>query len=183
MEFKDTETYKNLKFALSCEAEAIVRYQIYAASARKQGQESAALLFEKMARNELEHAKVWFKELYPENTARNIEESVKEVATLENHEWKELYPSFSDIARKEGLKNIADMFTRISAIECEHERRFIEFHLSLLNEKEENLAKLENVAEEKEEKNITRYCMFCGYPSELELEICPVCGAKDSIRE
>ncbi len=173
---RETKTYKNLKQALANEAEAIVRYFIYAENARKQGNTEAALLFEKMAKNELEHAKVWYKKLHPEPPS--VEDSIAKVAKIENNEWKQVYPSFAETAEKEGLSDISDMFTRISAIENEHERRFIEMHLNLLDGKND-------CSQDSNASNSVnlKYCIFCGYPSETELEICPVCGAKDSIKE
>ena len=60
---KGTQTEKNLQAAFAGESQARNKYTYYASKARKDGFEQIADIFEETARNEKEHAKMWFKEL------------------------------------------------------------------------------------------------------------------------
>ena len=63
MDLKGTQTEKNLWIAFAGEAQAHTKYQYYASKAKKDGYEQIAAIFEETARNEKEHAKLWFKAL------------------------------------------------------------------------------------------------------------------------
>ena len=61
MELKGTKTEKNLQEAFAGESQARNKYTYFASKARKEGYEQIADIFEETARNEKEHAKLWFK--------------------------------------------------------------------------------------------------------------------------
>lgn len=168
MDFLNSNTRKHIKTALDVESIAIIRYFIYADMARKEGRVEIANLFEKMAKNEIEHAKVWFKHLYHVETdgKKHLEES----AHNENSEWKNMYPQFAKEAKAEGFLEIAALFERISSIECDHERRFLE----------QILMKETATKEHKQETAQKYFCIFCGFGAEEQLCICPFCEAENS---
>ncbi len=168
VEFKNTETYKNIKDSFLNEAKAIISYIIYADIAKEEGKENVAELFEKMAQNEIKHAKTWFKYIY--DTNKTTAENLVIAADTENSEWKTSYPEAAKKAQEEGFSEIASMFERIASIECDHERRFVEMLLSEGHDK-----KSETVLEEN-----THFCLFCGFPAASAMGVCPVCGASDA---
>ena len=61
---KGTKTEQNLKTAFAGESQAHTKYLYYASKAKKDGFEQIAGFFEETARNEKEHAKIWFKFLH-----------------------------------------------------------------------------------------------------------------------
>ena len=64
MELKGSKTEANLMAAFAGESQARTKYTYYASKARKEGYNQIADLFEETARNEMEHAKIWFKLLH-----------------------------------------------------------------------------------------------------------------------
>ena len=65
MNLKGTKTEKNLMAAFAGESQARNKYTYYAEKAKEQGFDQIAELFLETARNEQEHAKLWFKALQP----------------------------------------------------------------------------------------------------------------------
>ena len=63
MELKGSKTEKNLMDAFAGESQARNKYTYFASKARKEGYEQIAAIFEETAKNEEEHAKIWFKYL------------------------------------------------------------------------------------------------------------------------
>lgn len=163
------KTVDNVREAFQQECTSIIRYLIYADIAENDGETDAAELFRKMARNEMEHAKLWCKEL--EEFSKDTLTNLKISAGSENTEWKEIYPQNSRIAREEGFHEISVLFERISSIECDHERKFLEQVMVM-----ENGGK--DFVEDADAQQ--RYCLFCGYSTDQVLGICPVCGGVDS---
>ena len=168
MEIKGTKSEQNLKIAFAGESQARNKYTYYAMKARKQGYEETAQLFEKMADNEKEHAKIWFNFI---NGIRDTEYNLLDAAQGEHYEWTDMYEKFAEEARGEGLDMLADMFERVAGIEKDHERRFME-ELSKINKTE-----VKGI----EEKHAYR-CGYCGYTqiNGDKPTVCPVCGAMDS---
>ncbi len=82
-ELKDSKTWQNLQTAFAGESQAHTKYLYYASKARKEGYVQIGDLFEATAKNEKEHAKIWFKFLHggaiPETT-----ENLLDAATGEN---------------------------------------------------------------------------------------------------
>ena len=60
MEFKGSQTEKNILAAFAGESQARNRYTYFASAARKEGYEQIAALFLETAENEKEHAKLFF---------------------------------------------------------------------------------------------------------------------------
>ena len=78
MELKGSRTEANLMAAFAGESQARNKYTFYASKARKEGYEQIAAIFEETARNEKEHAELWFKALHDGGigtTLENLEDS------------------------------------------------------------------------------------------------------------
>ena len=173
---KGTETEKNLLKAFAGESQARNRY-VYAASvARKAGQNQIADVFEETARNEQEHAKVFFKFLeggpleitatYPAGVIGDTKANLEAAAAGEHEEWTELYPAFAEIAKKEGFPLVAAAFTMIARVEKEHEARYRKLCERLVAE-----------GLWKRDKPVRWKCDNCGYIHEgpEPPEKCPAC--------
>lgn len=161
---KGTRTEANLMAAFAGESQARNKYTYYASKAKKDGFEQISELFIETAKNEMEHAKIWFKLLHDgvADTATNL----KDAAAGENYEWTSMYAEFAKQAKEEGFDKIAYLFDAVSKIEKVHEERY----LALLKNIEENKVFV------KEEKVIWQ-CANCGHIHEgtSAPSICPVC--------
>jgi rubrerythrin len=123
MQLKGSQTEKNLMAAFAGESEAHTKYLFYASKARKDGYVQIGNLFEETAKNEKEHAKIWFKFLQGGDiptTDLNLEDAAKG----EGYEWTEMYPSFAKTAEEEGFNDIAFLFRKVAEIEKTHEARY-----------------------------------------------------------
>jgi rubrerythrin len=134
MDFKGSQTEKNLLAAFAGESQARTRYTFFASTAKKEGYEQIAAIFEETAANEKEHAKLFFKHLkggdveitasYPAGIIASTADNLKAAAEGEKLEWGTLYPNFAEIATKEGFTDIAKTFTMVAQVEVYHERRY-----------------------------------------------------------
>lgn len=166
MELKGSQTEQNLMSAFAGESQARNKYTYYAQKAREEGMEQIADIYEETARNEQEHAKLWFKALHGDNvpdTATNLEDA----AAGENYEWTDMYKGFAETAKAEGFNKIAFQMEQVAKIEKHHEERY--------------LALLKNVKEGKvfaKDEPTTWICDICGYRHEGSTApgACPVCG-------
>ena len=119
--YSGTKTEQNLRTAFSGESEARNKYTYFASTAKKEGYEQIAALFQKTADNEKEHAKMWFKELQGiGSTADNL----LSAAEGENYEWTDMYDSFAKTAEEEGFPELAQKFRLVGEIERHHEERY-----------------------------------------------------------
>ena len=173
MELKGSKTEANLMAAFAGESQARNKYDYYASKAKKDGYEQIAAIFEETARNEKEHAKLWFKELHG-GEVPSTEENLVDAANGENFEWTTMYKEFAETAREEGFNQIAKLFESVGAIEKEHEERY----LTLLKKVKDSLVF------ECEEETIW-VCRNCGhvYRGKKALEVCPVCKHPKSFME
>mgnify|MGYP002589961236 CR=1 FL=1 len=161
--YSGTKTEQNLRTAFSGESEARNKYTFFASTAKKEGYEQIAALFQKTADNEKEHAKMWFKELGGIGTTA---ENLKAAAAGENEEWTSMYKEMAITAREEGFDRIATLFEMVGAIEKEHEERY----LKLLGNVENDL--VFSAGEE-----TVWICRNCGHVeiAESAPAVCPVC--------
>ena len=176
MSFKGSETEKNLKSALAGESMARNKYTYYAMAAREQGFDAVADVFERLAMNEMHHAKLWFEYLNgkPKTTVTNLQEA----ATGEFDEWHSMYPKFAQKAREEGYEEIAKKFEGVAAIERDHELQFMKLFGELLAGK-----KVEESAKEELKTYQGHRCMFCGAVYENRPDVCGVCQAIGSFED
>ena len=126
MEFKDSQTWKNLETAFAGESQARVKYEYYASQAKKDGYEQIAAVFTETSANEKEHAKLWYKQLHGGKVGPTTE-NLKLAAEGENYEWTDMYAGFAKTAREEGYEELAKKFEGVAAIEKLHEERYLAF--------------------------------------------------------
>ena len=169
--YSGTKTEQNLRTAFSGESEARNKYTFFASTAKKEGYEQIAALFQKTADNEKEHAKMWFKELQGiGSTADNL----LSAAEGENYEWTDMYDGFAKTADEEGFHELAQRFRLVAAIEKHHEERY----RALLH----NVEMAEVFA--KSEVKVWE-CRNCGHivVGEKAPEVCPACNHPQSYFE
>ena len=166
MEFKGSQTEKNLLAAFAGESQARNKYTFYASKARKEGYNQIAAIFEESAANEKEHAEIWFKLLHDDAIGGTLE-NLKDAAEGENYEYTSMYPEFAQAAKEEGFTKIAALFEMVAKIEREHEQRY----LTLLNN-------LENGSIFQKASKVRWICSNCGHELDAEKapEVCPVCA-------
>jgi rubrerythrin len=134
MDFKGSQTEKNLLAAFAGESQARNRYTFFASIAKKEGFEQIGGIFEETAGNEKEHAELFFKHLkggmaeitasYPAGIMGSTVDNLKAAAAGEKLEWGTLYPNFGDIAQQEGFPEVASTFRMVAKVEAYHERRY-----------------------------------------------------------
>lgn len=164
-ELKGSQTEKNLMAAFAGESQAHTKYLYYASKAKKDGYVQIGSLFEETAKNEKEHAKIWFKLLHggmPTTT-----DNLKDAAAGENYEWTDMYAGFAETARQEGFNEIAALFEGVAAIEKEHEERYKKL-----------LANIEGGLVFSKDGDAVWQCSNCGHIviGKAAPEICPVCA-------
>lgn len=164
MDLKGTKTEANLQTAFAGESMARNKYTYYASQAKKDGYNQIADFFTETARNEEEHAKLWFKLL--NDGIPSTEVNLQDAADGENYEWTDMYAQFAKDAKEEGFTKIAALFNLVSKVEKGHEERY----LQLL----ENIKT--GVVFEREDK-VEWKCDNCGYihTGKKALELCPLC--------
>ena len=110
MSVKGTQTEKNLLQSFAGESQARNRYTFFAKQAKKDGYEQIAAIFEETARQEEEHAKMFFRALeggmveitasFPAGQILDTQSNLEAAANGENEEWTAMY---KEMARTYGL--------------------------------------------------------------------------------
>lgn len=162
-QYAGTKTEKNLMEAFSGESQARNKYTYFANIAQREGYDQISAIFLQTARNEQEHARIWYEEL---GNLGNTAENLLHAAEGENYEWTDMYDRFAKDAEEEGFPELAARFRRIGAIEKAHEQRY----LALLHN-----VKMQKVFEKSEETMWE--CRVCGHLviGKKAPEVCPVC--------
>lgn len=165
MDFKDSQTYKNLQDAFAGEAQAYTKYQYYSSQAKKDGYKQISELFDETAHNEKEHGKIWFKLLHNEKIPDTIENLIDGIKG-EHYEASEMYINFYNTAKEEGYNDIANLFLQVAKIEESHCKRY---EILLNNIRKNNVFYKDD--------DITWICGNCGYVhiGRSAPEQCPVC--------
>ncbi len=169
--YTGTKTEKNLMEAFAGESQARNKYTYFAEIAKREGYEQLAEIFLKTARNEQEHARIWFEEL---GNLGGTAENLLHAAEGENYEWTDMYDRFAKDAEAEGFTDLAARFRRVAAIEKAHEERY----RALLKNVE-----MQQVFEKSEE--IMWECRICGHLviGKKAPQVCPVCKYSQSYFE
>lgn len=182
MDFTKTQTYYNLARAFAGESQAGMRYQLIARAAMQQGYEALANTIRTLAKNETNHARVFFEALlqnagsqdniridagYPFH-AGTIEESLRFAAEDERSEHEVIYPQFAKIAKEEGFGQIATKFEQVAKVEVNHEIIFNYLYEAF---KDGTLYSAE--------RPMLWICGECGYmhTTKSAWNVCPLCGA------
>ena len=165
-ELKGTKTEANLMTAFSGESQATNKYSYYASKAKKDGYVQIANIFEETARNEREHAKLWFKLLHGGGVPDTMD-NLADAAAGENYEWTDMYATFAKEAREEGFNEIAFLFDGVAAIEKEHEARYRKL-----------LANIEGGLVFSRDGDMIWQCGNCGHihVGPKAPQVCPVCA-------
>jgi rubrerythrin len=184
MEFKGSQTEKNLLAAFAGESQARTRYTFFASAAKKEGFEQISAIFQETADNEKEHAQLFFNHLrggmaeikatYPAGITTTTAQNLLAAAEGEKLEWGTLYPNFAEVATKEGFKDVANTFRMVARVENYHERRYRKL-----------LANVEKGSVFKKESPVKWKCRNCGYVFEgaSAPDKCPVCNHPQSYYE
>ena len=178
MELKGSKTEKNLLTAFAGESQARNKYTYFASTAKKEGYEQIAAIFEETANNEKEHAKMWLKTLFGGDIKDSLKVDTKEALKLaaegENYEWTEMYADMAKDAKEEGFDHIAYLFEEVAKIEKTHEERY---------NKLLDAVKAEKVFQSETPKMwVCRNCGHVHYGAEAP-KVCPVCAHPQSYFE
>lgn len=181
VDFKQSETMKNLMRAFAGESQARNRYTFAAGQAKKQELHVIEQVFTFTADQEKEHAEVFYNQLkelsgeniqidggYPVDISQSIAELLRMAQHNEYEEHDDVYQNFARIAREEGFPQAASAFEMIARIEKIHGDRFGAF-AKLLENNELFVSKVE-----------TRWmCLHCGHTLDAKgaPQKCPVCGS------
>ncbi len=170
-QYVGTKTEKNLMEAFAGESQARNKYTYFANIAQREGYDQLSEIFLKTARNEQEHARIWYEEL---GNLGKTAENLLHAAEGENYEWTDMYDRFAKDAEEEGFKDLAERFRNVAAIEKAHEERY----RALLKNVE-----MQQVFEKGEE--IMWECRVCGHLviGKKAPEVCPVCKFAQSYFE
>lgn len=169
--YAGTKTEKNLAEAFAGESQARNKYTYFASIAQHEGYDQLCELFLKTARNEQEHARIWFEELgHLGKTTQNL----LAAAEGENYEWTDMYDRMAKDADEEGFPALAERFRKVGAIEKAHEERY----RALLKNVE-----MQQVFEKGEQTMWE--CRICGHlvMGTKAPEVCPVCKYAQSYFE
>ena len=163
-ELKGSKTEQNLMTAFAGESQAHTKYQYYASKAKKDGYVQMATIFEETAKNEKEHAKIWFKLLH-DGMPCTIE-NLKDAAAGENYEWTDMYDRMAKEADEEGFAEIAAAMRGVGAIEKHHEERYRKL-----------LKNIEDGVVFSRDGDCIWQCRNCGHivVGKQAPELCPVC--------
>ena len=182
MDFIKTQTFHNLARSFAGECQAGMRYQLTAKAALRQGYEVLADTVRTIAKNETNHAKVFFEALLQNAGSRDdvhidahypfhagtLEENLRFAMEDEASEAEELYPTFAKIAREEGFAQIALKFEQVAKVESHH-RVIFDYLAGALRDGSLYAA----------DRPMLWICSECGYmhTSKEAWSVCPLCGA------
>lgn len=168
MELKGTKTEKNLNEAFAGESMARNKYTYFAEIARKEGYNEIADVFLETARNEQEHAKVWFEALHGEEI-KTTEDALNAAAAGENYEWTEMYKGFSEDAKEEGFTRLAKLFELVGNVENRHDSRYRELAKEVSTE-----------TVYAKDADVLWICAKCGHihTGKKAPKMCPICHAE-----
>lgn len=179
MDFKTSETHKNLMRAFAGESQARNRYTFAASAAKKQQLYVIEAVFNFTANQEKEHAEIFFDHLknlaneeimidaaYPVETYDDIKEMLRNARDNEHKEYDQVYKTFAKTAEQEGFAGIAYSFNKIAKIEKIHSDRFSYF-LDLIEKDELFVSNAETGF----------MCLNCGHivTAKEAPQVCPVC--------
>jgi rubrerythrin len=173
MELKGTKTEKNLQDAFAGESQARNKYTYFAEVARENGMNQIADIFLETARNEQEHAKLWFQGLHG-GKLPELAECLTMAAEGEHYEWETMYSDMAKVASEEGFNKIATQMNFVSKVEKLHEERFLDL-----------LKQVEESSVYKKEEDTSWTCSICGYTmvGKKAPNKCPLCGYSQSYFE
>ena len=182
MNFKESQTLKNLTRAFAGECMDGAKYQYLADTAVQKQLSQVSTILKALATNEMAHAKVFYDYICEKG---NNEVEIVEVKStipmhcgdfnslfkiesdLEQRQADTVYPAFAKDAEKEGFKDIAKKFMQIAKIESCHSRVLAEVG-QMINNGSMYISDYVNLWK----------CMNCGHEDELKKawKTCPICS-------
>ncbi len=180
MDFRDSETRKNLMRAFAGESQARNRYTFAADAAKKKNLFVIERIFRFTAEQEKEHAEIFYQHLsslsgetihidggYPVDISDKVEDLLLYAQHNEYEEFTPVYSTFAQVAEQEGFAQVAYSFSQIAKIEKSHGDRF-GYYAKLL--KEGHLFADEEATE--------WMCLNCGHihSGKGAPTACPVCS-------
>lgn len=162
MDFKDSKTYQNLINAYYYELISSSQYDIFSIQAVQETYIEISRIYNTLAANELEHARIWLQRIN-NGTIPTTEEGLR--ISLSNSN-KEMYGEYSIVAREEGYDDLASLFNGVANISINHE--------VILNTQLTNIEMNKVFCKDTE---ILWICQSCGniMSGLCAPEICPVC--------
>ena len=181
MDFKQSETLKNLTRAFAGECIDGAKYQYVADTAANQKLSQVSTVLKALATNEMAHAKIFY-DLVNKNTNNEIDiVEVKATLPMKSGEFEQMfdikineedrqadtvYPAFAKVAEKEGYSEIAKIFLQIAKIESCHSAVLSEINQMIKNKSlyqanDNNLWKCTNCGHEDELKKAWKTCPLC----------------------
>ncbi len=168
-------TQQNLLKAFAGESQARNKYHMFAKTARKEGWEWVARIFEETADNERAHAEELFEQISgPVKTPTELSiepfkktlDNLKMAAEGEKYEWTSMYPDFEKMAIDEKEEKAAKLFGSLKLVEEKHEERYIII-----------ARKLDNKTLYDADAELEWKCVNCGfiYKGKQPPMSCPVC--------
>ena len=137
VDFKSSETLKNLMRAFAGESQARNRYTFAAGLCQQQKMQVLADVFTFTAGQEKEHAEIFYNHMkdlagetvhidggYPVDITNDILQLLHRAQHNEFEEHDPVYKDFADTAQKEGFPKVAASFRQIAEIEKTHGSRF-----------------------------------------------------------
>ena len=137
VEWKDSETLKNLMRAFAGESQARNRYTFAADACHRQGLQVLEAVFLFTAGQEKAHAEIFYGHMkaaagstvfidggYPADITDDPLQLLRHARHNELEEAETVYPAFAAAARQEGFDAAATAFEKIAAIEAVHAGRF-----------------------------------------------------------
>ncbi len=137
VEFKDSETLKNLMRAFAGESQARNRYTFAAGLCKKQQLHVVEAVFTFTAGQEKEHAEIFYNHMqalagetvridggYPVDITNDVARLLRYAQHNEYEEHDPVYKAFGDTAQQEGFPKVAASFRKIAEIEQAHGNRF-----------------------------------------------------------
>lgn len=166
MEFRESRTYRNLLRAYEDELLLSGRFELYGEIAANDGFITISRLYQTIASQDLEHARIWLRAIYEgdlPSTATNLIES----ANAENALAGDQYQEYVQVAREEGYDHIAALFAGIANIDYNHSTLFLQQYDNVISD--QVFCKPETTV---------WICMQCGniMSGLCAPDICPVCG-------
>ena len=129
---KGTRTEESLKEAFAGESQANRRYLYFANMADIAGAGDVAAVFRSTAEGETGHAHGHMEYLIEGGAgepgtgmpAKTVAEALEAAISGETHEYTDMYPGMSKIARDEGFDEVADWFETLAKAERSHANRY-----------------------------------------------------------
>lgn len=180
VDFKNSETHKNLMRAFAGESQARNRYTFGESQAKQQNLYVISAAFRFTADQEKEHAEIFYNHLkelagesievdgkYPVDITQDVVQLLRYAQHNEYEEHDDVYKNFAKVAEEEGFMKVAADFMNIARIEKIHGDR-LGYFADLLENNQLFISDIE----------CKWMCLNCGYVAEAKQapEKCPVCN-------